>query len=105
VPASTLRLGPLGSDSSSTWLRRNGSDSLDLVPHHVRKKRVKLRRDKTAERLLVQRLKPPRTDHNAQSTRTYEGFIYFYYHHRAHGALRWATPISILKDNVPKEHT
>jgi len=35
----------------------------------------------------------------------YIGFIHFYNHHRAHGALGWATPISILKDNLPKDHT
>ena len=35
----------------------------------------------------------------------YSGFIHFYNHHRAHGALGWATPTSILKDNLPEEHT
>jgi transposase InsO family protein len=34
----------------------------------------------------------------------YNGFIHFYNHHRAHGALGWATPTSILKDNLPEEH-
>jgi transposase InsO family protein len=34
----------------------------------------------------------------------YVGFIHFYNHHRAHGALGWATPTSILRDNLPKEH-
>ena len=40
-----------------------------------------------------------------QRTRAYDGFIHFYNHHRAHGALRWSTPSSILKDNVPEEHS
>jgi transposase InsO family protein len=35
----------------------------------------------------------------------YAGFIHFYNHHRPHGALGWATPTSILKDNLPKEHS
>jgi transposase InsO family protein len=35
----------------------------------------------------------------------YNGFIHFYNHHRAHGSLGWATPISILKDNLPEEHS
>ena len=39
-----------------------------------------------------------------QRTHHYRGFIHFYNHHRAHGALGWATPTSILKDNLPEEH-
>jgi len=35
----------------------------------------------------------------------YGGFIHFYSHHRSHGALGWATPTSIIKDNLPEEHT
>jgi transposase InsO family protein len=35
----------------------------------------------------------------------YHGFIHFYNHHRHHGSLNWATPISILKDNLPEDHT
>jgi transposase InsO family protein len=35
----------------------------------------------------------------------YDGFIHFYNHHRAHGSLKWATPISTIQDNLPKEHT
>ncbi len=35
----------------------------------------------------------------------YQGFIHFYNHHRSHGALGWSTPTSILKDNVPEEHS
>lgn len=35
----------------------------------------------------------------------YAGFIHFYNHHRSHGSLKWATPISILEDNLPKVHT
>ena len=38
--------------------------------------------------------------HNA-----YAGFVHFYNHHRSHGALKWATPASTLKDNLPKEHS
>ena len=35
----------------------------------------------------------------------YQGFIHFYNHHRSHGSLKWATPIEVLKDNLPEEHT
>jgi transposase InsO family protein len=41
----------------------------------------------------------------SQRTSAYEGFIHFYNHHRAHGALGWPTPTSIIQDNLPKEHT
>jgi Integrase core domain len=34
----------------------------------------------------------------------YGGFIHFYNHHRPHGSLGWATPISTLGDNLPAEH-
>ncbi len=40
-----------------------------------------------------------------QRAMAYTGFIHFYNHHRAHGALGWATPITIIKDNLPEEHT
>ena len=39
-----------------------------------------------------------------QRADAYIGFIHFYNHHRAHGALRWSTPISIIQDNLPEEH-
>ena len=39
-----------------------------------------------------------------QRSHGYRGFIHFYNHHRPHGALGWATPTSILKDNLPAEH-
>ena len=39
-----------------------------------------------------------------QRTDAYQGFIHFYNHHRDHGSLGWATPNSILKDNLPEEH-
>jgi transposase InsO family protein len=39
----------------------------------------------------------------------YDGFMHFYNHHRSHGALGWATPITTLnrlhRDNVPADHT
>jgi len=40
-----------------------------------------------------------------QRARAYDGFIHFYNHHRAHGALGWQTPISIIRDNLPDMHT
>ena len=40
-----------------------------------------------------------------QRCEAYHGFIHFYNHHRPHGSLKWATPISILKDNLPEEHS
>jgi len=48
-------------------------------------------------------IRPWTSEH--QRTDAYQGFIHFYNHHRAHGALGWATPTSILKDNLPEEHT
>jgi transposase InsO family protein len=48
-------------------------------------------------------IRPWESDH--QRTEAYTGFIHFYNHHRAHGALGWATPISITQDNLPEEHT
>lgn len=43
-----------------------------------------------------------------QRARAYDGFIHFYNHHRAHGALGWSTPaatLNTLRDNVPSEHS
>lgn len=34
----------------------------------------------------------------------YTEFIHFYNHHRPHGSLGWATPTSIIRDNLPAEH-
>ena len=45
---------------------------------------------------------------HSETQRTQEacaGFIHFYNHHRSHGSLKWATPISINQDNLPEEHT
>ncbi|MBT8202888.1 MAG: IS481 family transposase [Acidimicrobiia bacterium] len=39
-----------------------------------------------------------------QRHQAYPGFIHFYNHHRPHGSLEWATPVSILGDNLPAEH-
>ena len=41
----------------------------------------------------------------AHRTAAYAGFVHFYNHHRSHGALGWATPASIVRDNLPAEHT
>ncbi|MGB5731020.1 MAG: IS481 family transposase [Acidimicrobiia bacterium] len=41
----------------------------------------------------------------AERTRAYTGFIHFYNHHRSHGSLGWATPTSIIQDNLPEEHS
>ncbi|MBU1492739.1 MAG: IS481 family transposase [Actinobacteria bacterium] len=40
-----------------------------------------------------------------ERTAAYAGFIHFYNHHRSHGALGWATPTSIIRDNLPAMHT
>ena len=42
---------------------------------------------------------------DTERTIAYEGFIHFYNHHRSHGALKWATPADIIRDNLPEEHT
>lgn len=42
---------------------------------------------------------------DAQRDVGYVRFIHFYNEHRPHGALDWASPISILGDNVPGLHT
>jgi transposase InsO family protein len=40
-----------------------------------------------------------------QRAAAYTRFVHFYNHHRSHGALGWATPTSIVRDNLPAEHT
>jgi transposase InsO family protein len=40
-----------------------------------------------------------------QRAAAYRGFLHFYNHHRSHGALGWATPTSILRDNLPAMHS
>jgi transposase InsO family protein len=40
-----------------------------------------------------------------QRHQAYRGFIHFSNHHRAHGSLGWATPASILRDNLPAMHS
>jgi transposase InsO family protein len=41
----------------------------------------------------------------SQRAGAYPRFLHFYNHHRPHGSLDWAPPISVLGDNVPTEHT
>ena len=41
----------------------------------------------------------------AQRHAGYQRFVHFYNHHRSHGALGWATPASIVRDNLPDEHS
>lgn len=48
-------------------------------------------------------IRPWTSEHQRQQA--YSGFIHYYNHHRAHGSLRWATPISTLRDNLPEEHS
>lgn len=43
-------------------------------------------------------------DSEDQRAAAYKGFIHYYNHHRAHGSLHWATPTSIIKDNLPAMH-
>jgi transposase InsO family protein len=35
----------------------------------------------------------------------YQRFLHIYNHHRPHGSLHWATPISLIRDNLPAAHT
>lgn len=46
----------------------------------------------------------PWTSEDQRAT-AYHHFIHFYNHHRSHGALGWATPTSIIRDNLPAMHT
>jgi len=51
-------------------------------------------------------LRPWQSEHEREIA--YAGFLHFYNHHRAHGALGWSTPAAALatfKDNVPAFHT
>ena len=48
-------------------------------------------------------IRPWTSEH--QRTTAYRGFLHFYNHHRSHGALGWATPTSIIKDNLPATHS
>jgi transposase InsO family protein len=41
----------------------------------------------------------------AQRTTGDTRFLHFYNEHRPHGALGWASPMSILEDNVPGMHS
>jgi transposase InsO family protein len=41
----------------------------------------------------------------AQRTLGYQRFLHFYNEHRPHGALNWASPLSILGDNVSSLHS
>ena len=50
-------------------------------------------------------IRPWRSEH--QRHHAYAGFMHFYNHHRAHGALGWSTPAAALTaftDNVPADH-
>jgi transposase InsO family protein len=44
-----------------------------------------------------------------QRAHGYRRFIHFYNHHRSHGALNWATPMTtlnhLIEDNLPEEHS
>ena len=44
---------------------------------------------------------------NSETERSagYRRFVHFYNHHPSHGALKWATPISTLRDNLPAGHS
>jgi transposase InsO family protein len=48
-------------------------------------------------------IRPWTSDH--ERTTAYDGFVHFYNHHRPHGALGWATPTSIARDNLPAVHS
>jgi transposase InsO family protein len=51
-------------------------------------------------------IRPWRSEH--QRALAYHGFLHFYNHHRAHGALGWSTPAATLatfRDNLSAEHS
>ncbi len=51
-------------------------------------------------------IRPWHSDHERHVA--YDGFVHFYNHHRAHGALGWSTPAATLthfEDNLPGEHS
>jgi transposase InsO family protein len=51
-------------------------------------------------------IRPWHSDHDRQLA--YRGFLHFYNHHRAHGALGWSTPaatLDTLRDNLPGDHS
>jgi transposase InsO family protein len=57
-------------------------------------------------RILIEEwayIRPWTSEHQREAG--YAGFIHFYNHHRPHGSLGWATPASILRDNLPAEHS
>ena len=41
---------------------------------------------------------------DTERTLAYDNFIHSYNHHRAHGALRWSTPMTVLEDNLTGQH-
>ena len=40
-----------------------------------------------------------------QRHQAYGGFLHYYNHHRAHGALNWRTPAATIGNNLPSMHT
>jgi transposase InsO family protein len=59
------------------------------------------RGDRATSRQTVRRYQ---RDLPGELTDTYAGFIHFHNHHRVHRALGWATPTSLIQDNLPEEH-
>jgi transposase InsO family protein len=47
-------------------------------------------------------IRPWNSEHQRRAA--YDGFIHFYNHHRSHGSLGWAPPISTIRDNLPEDH-
>ena len=102
-----LAEGDLGLQDRSSRLYR----SPNRTGRQLRRKVCRIRPQTNSKvelfhRILLEErayIRPWRSE--TQRADAYVGFIHFYNHHRSHGSLKWATPISIIQDNLPEEHT
>ena len=90
---------------SNAW--RDCLDQLDITPKRTRPYRPQTNgKIERYHRILLEEwayIRDWTTDQ--QRTAAYDNFVHFYNHHRAHGALEWLTPMTVLEDNVTGQHT